>query len=239
MMGKIQLPTPQAPTQTERLVWDKFIKFYKRTTKNVWALLATAEVAATFQSWADTNKVPASFWAQSDQQYLDALLNRYNTIGRLISGCETHKYWATFYKGDVTIVAPPGMPVEQYEADRYPGTITPEVGNLGVLWVPIVIGVALIVGCIVADQSIDYAAKSKDHEFRRSVLDADINMMRQPPNIRESWIKMKKSSSDLITRANKEHESSWFGSLLPGLSGAAGAVVVILGLLVAHRMFNK
>ena len=64
-------------------------------------------------------------------------------------------------------------------------------------------------------------------------------MMQQPKEIRDSWERAKRDSSDLIDTANQQHEESWFDSLLSSGAGIAGALIAILGLAIAYQVTKK
>lgn len=232
---------PREATPQEAMIWKTFLKDYDRLTARAEAVLSTVQVAAEFQTWLNQKKIPYRCWEPFDQSWMDAFLQRHAIIGRLIAGCDLRRYWASFEKGDIEIVAPPHMPKEQYQADVYPGAINPEVG-LGIAPLVIVglVGVSLIVGAIITTKTLDYLAKEKDDQFRKKVLNTDIEMLKQPKDIREAWARMKQSSSTLIKEANDQHGGSWFDKLLPGgIGGIAGAGLVILGLLIAYNVTRK
>ncbi|MBN2256876.1 MAG: hypothetical protein JW704_03510 [Anaerolineaceae bacterium] len=225
------------PYPNELLVWNRLKQRFGVLTNQVDGFVSTAEVSATFQSWITKNGHKEECFNESDQRSVDGILKRYNTLGRLISGAETGKYNIQIKDGDVVIGAPPGMSADIYTPDIYPGAMEQDTGLGGVLLVVGAVGVALIVGAVIAVEALDYSTKSKDHEFRTKVIDTDKQMMSKPKEVRDAWVQMKKASSGLIEKANKKHESSWFGSL--GLGSAAGLVVLILGLIVAGQLTRR
>jgi len=231
---------PRPATPQEETFWNEFLREYDKLTQSTKAFMSTVQVAADLQTQAYNKKLPLIIFDNLDQASVESLLARYNTIGRLIAGCDQRKYWADFSKGDVAIVAPPGMAEEEYTQDIYPGAIEPELG-LAPLVVIGLIGVALITGALTTVKILDYKIRAKDKEFQEKVLEADIDALKLPKPQQTMWLKIKEASSDLIREANKEHkEESWFQKLLrSGVGGAVGAGLVIGGLLLAFYMAKR
>jgi len=231
------LPTPRELYPNEQMVWSRLKQRFDDLTKTVRGLISTAEVAAHWQQWLTQNDFGPMCFDETDQRIIDGILHRYNTLGRIISGAELGKYNVQIKDGDVDIGAPPGMSPDLYTPDIYPGAMNPQVGLGGIILVVGVIAVALVVGAVVAVTALNYAAKGKDHDFRKKVIDTDKEMMTKDKQTRDAWIAMKKSSAKLIEKANKEHGSSWLSGL--GVGGAAGLVVVILGLILASKIAKQ
>ena len=225
---------PRPASGQELKIWNQFLADYDKLTNTVQGFVSTAEVAATLQSKAHNAGLPLALFNNLDQRAVDSVLIRYNTIGRLIAGCDLRKYWTHFSQGDVAIVTPPGMPPEAYQGDVYPQAFDPELGIAPLVVAGLIIGVTLITGTITTCAVLDYKTHAKDDEFRKQVLKADKEALKLSKPEQETWLKIKKSSSDLIGKATSDHKGSWFGNLLSSdLGKALGGVVAIGGGLLA------
>lgn len=222
------------PTEQELMIWNHFVDQFSRLEVKMQGFLSTTNVAARLQGWLDLEGIPLQCFTATDQAVLDGILYRYNMLGRLKVGVETHRYWTAFEQGDLVIAAPPGMPREQYENDIYPGVMDPELGALPLVIVGLIWGAVLITGAIAAIKALDYMAENKDRQFRDQVLKTDREMLKADKPIRDAWQKMKETSKGLINEANITHTGSWFESLTTGAKGAAiGGFLVLIGLFIA------
>ena len=228
---------PRQATEAEALLWSNFLQLYRnRTTPDIRAYLDTANVAATWQAWFDSRQIPIVCFDVEAQARVDGILERYNTIGRLITGAELNKYVLYFnpQTGDISACAPVGMTSDEYAPDMYPGA-------LGVLWFPIILGIILIGGFITADSALDYAAKKSDNDLQLAILKADQDMAKQPEAVRKAYSDFKTQSKAAVDAANKSHGKGWLDDLFgeggilggSGIGLAIGAAVLIFALSAA------
>lgn len=234
-MSLAQTATPRPATQAELQAWSLFKSNFAKTTNAVDAMLTTAVVAANISIQAHEEGLPINYWTNIEEEDLQSFLRTYNTMGRLINGAENEKYFITLEQGDLTIWAPNAMSADQYGADIYPG--------LGLAWIPIVIGIALITAAITADSALEYAAKSKDLDYKNRLLEADQRMSKAPKIQRDMWIKIKKENTKSAKAAQKKHKPGWFGNMFQGLGEGLGEGVGMLAVgglaLLALIQWNK
>ena len=227
-------------TPQEGLIWNNYQAEYNKLTATTRGLVSTSYVAAALQDGLHKIGSPVKTWDNSDTRWINGYLAEYNTIGRLIAGCDSRKYWANFSGGDVMILAPPKMPKDQYQDDIYKAIVDDDLGFWPLVIVAVGLGVVLITQAIVVVKGLEYLAKRRDDEYRKRVLQADLEMAKRPKVERDAWQALKKQSADMIETANKDHKESWFQSLLSGpVGGFAGGIAVILGLLIVYSIVRK
>lgn len=222
---------PRPATQLETAAWIRMKHmFLNQLRPSVQATLNSAEAAATMQLWFNQRGIPIDAWTYALQADLDQLLNRYNTLDRIIAGAEAEKYFTCLENGDLTIFAPAGMPEEQYIEDRYPGAF-------GIAWVPIVIGIALIVGCITTIAGIEFFSKSANRRQQNQIMKAAAEMAAQPRAVRDAYTKMLQANADVFERTKTEEGESLLAKLLGEKPAGALAIAAIVG--VAAWAFSQ
>jgi len=226
---------PRPATEAELAAWKILNNNFKHTTTTVDALLSTATLAADVNSDAKAVGLPVDIWTDVEEKQLQDILNRYNTMGRIISRAKLDKYFITLQKGDLTFYAPQGMTDDEYSSDIYPG--------LGAVFTLIVIGAVLITAAITTNSALDYAAKTKDLEYRNRLLDADLEMAKAPKEQQKFWLAIKKQNVATAKAASKKHKKGWFENMFEGLGGGLGESVGILAIgglaFLALSQLNK
>ena len=199
------------------------------TTRAVRGYLSTAEVAARLQYFFDSNAIAIVCWTQADQDALDGILDRYNTIGRIVAGVDLNKYLLFFDPkvGDITVLAPPGMTPAEYDADVYPGAI-----SMGAWFVPILIGAVILAGVWLVSKALETWATLKDEDTHQATIAADLKAAALPPDQRAAYAAFKAQSvKDRIAEANASHEAGWFDKLFG--AGTGSTIGLALGAVVA------
>lgn len=243
---------PREATPGEFDIWIRAVDEYdQRLRPAVWYALKVAEVAASLQSVCDRFGLP-SVWSAVDQARIDDLLNRYNTIGRIIEGVWAKKYYITIEGGDVTVSAPAKMTREEYSADIYPGAQSeksletgPEYQGLGnPLVIVIVIAAALVIvaSLYATIKLVEYIADMFAKDVQKKLAQLDAQMSTQPKQVFDNYLAAKKASTEQIKEAAKaapKEEEGWWDSFTGTAKKFVGAVGIGLLIWLALTAFGK
>ena len=224
-------------------------EYEERLRPAVWYSLNVAEVAASLQSVCDRFGLPA-VWSAVDQARLDDLLNRYNTIGRLIAGVWEQKYYIAIEGGDVTITAPAKMTPDEYGPDMFPGVQlqkNDDVQGFGIL--PAVLVVIVVAAALVLIASlyatikvVEYIADMFAKDVQRKIAQLDATMATQPKQVVDNYLAAKKASTEQIKEAAKaapQSEGSWWDKFLGTAKNVGAAVGIGLLVWLALTVFGK
>lgn len=218
-------------TVIESDAWQRWTTFAAGPLRsNVAAMLAAAEAAANAQLWFENNGLNAHVWTPDHQQAVKQILDKHNTINRLIARADAGKYLASLKDGDITIFAPVGMDRESYDADRYPG--------FGAFWVPVIIGVVLIASAYALTIALDSNAKSEKNDLVKGLIKTSAAMADKSKDRRDSFVQMLRANADILEQSqtgllDKLVSSAGGRSLAGGLGFAAGGAALALFLFWA------
>lgn len=221
-------------TPMERSQWARWVEFYEGPlTRSVIAYHLAAGIAADTQTFLTGHGFthPVVF-TQQDELKVKSLLNAYNTVGRILIGVHSAKYGIRLEQGDIDVLAPPGMPKEDWQGDLYTLGAVPLI-----IWA-VVVGVTLVGGLWAGSALMQSTADKEFIKYKKSILKADKAMMKKPPDVRRDWIKRR---SDFEKEINKTKEDTGLLVNIFGEKGGAAIAAVAIGLiaLVAMRFIPK
>lgn len=226
------MPNPQpqgarAATPLEVAEWEKFKRYYNTVlSKAVLRAKTAAEIANQGQAVVDKYGLPGFIYDSKSLAHTQDLLNRFNIIGRYITGVESGKYAIRIKGGDIDILAPSSMSVAEYEADIYPAI------GLGVIpvivWV-LGVGTVLVGGIWAVSKIMESVAENQEATNTGRFIDADKEMIKLPDNIRNAWIDFRKKMAPVAKQVGILEEI--FGSEAVGkIAGGLGlGLLLILG----------
>lgn len=221
-------------TEYERAALESIRAIYNGSVSaNVKGALAMAELLAAAQAALDDAAIiDPVIWGKTRQKKIDLLLNQYNTLGRIFVNLDGRRYGLRpTATGDFDIIAPATMNAAEYQTDIYP-----LAGPLLVL----VVGAVIVAGVMLAIRTLDYNAQSQQAEFRKSILDADLAMAKQPAKVRAAYGDWKTKNIDLIKAANAAPQGAGIlDRLLGGISGAGAGLGAILGVGIIAWVISK
>ena len=195
-----------------------------------------AEIANQAQAVIDAQKIPGFVYDQKSLADTQSLLNRFNMLGRYISGVESGKYGIRISAGDIDILAPPDMAPAEYDADIYPAA------ELGAVIVPIIYaliaGATLIAGIWGAAKILENDAERQRETNAGRLIEADKEMLKQPEPTRRAWAdfrnKMKTTAQEVGVL------SKIFGSETAGKIGAGlGAGLLLVAAVFALGQWRR
>lgn len=214
----------------ERAQWSKWVDFYEqKVTRSIVAVQLAAGFAADTQTFLDRRGLNLSIgpvFTQDDLERTQTLLNVYNTLGRLMTGVNSSKYGIRLAQGDIDILAPPDMPVEEYRQDKLEA-----FGAIPLIIYAIVVGATLVGGLWATSNIIKSQADRDFTKYKNNLIQADKEMMQKAPDVRAAWIQHRKEMERQENESKKT--TGWlidiFGSKIGG--GIAAGALVLIGLL--------
>ena len=222
-------PNWREASPLERSAWQKWVDFYtEKVTPAVVGFQLAAGFAADTQTWLSNRGLSIStgpVFTSTDLANVQGTLQVYNALGRIMLGVHSSKYGIDLYKGDIDVKAPPDMPAEEFQQDR-----------LGLVIIPIIIyaiamGAVVVAGIWGWSNGVKHQADRDFTKYKNNLLTADKEMMKQPPAVRNDWIKHRKEM--IKQEADSKKDTGWlvkiFGSKIGG--GIAAGGVILLALL--------
>lgn len=227
-------PNWRQATPMERGQWARWVEFYEGPlTRSVIAYHLAAGIAADTQTFLTGHGFarPVVF-TQTDELKVKSLLNSYNTIGRILVGVHSAKYGIRLTQGDLDVLAPPDMPREEYIDDLH------TMGAIPLIIWALATGAILVAGLWAGSSMMKVTADREFVKYKKAVLEADKQMMKQPPDVRKDWISRRK---DFEKEINKTKETTGLMVDIFGTKGGAAIAAVAIGLvvLVAMRLFPR
>lgn len=203
--------------------------YFGPCTRNVDAARILGETAAGAQaSFADQRGIGPLFWSPSDTPAIQGLLARYNQLGAICSGVDRERYTIglTPPRDDIAIYAPPGITSDEIAIMRY----------LGVVWVPVLVGAALVVGAIISVKYLNIDAEKLKTKFAKQLVSADAEIAKSgDPALIAAWSDWKKTNKAQLETANQAAPGLidrllGKGGIGLGIGVAVGALALALAL---------
>lgn len=207
-------PLTRPPTSAESRTFERWRTAMKRGRRSVESLLAGAHCVSLAEQWRRiyAPSVPVVF-SRADAEKIENLVSRWNTLEAALANVELERAAVRLNGPDLDVYDLP-RPVE-------PGG----AAGLGALpLVLLVVGIALIVGAIVATNVAEVEVKRTDADLKKRLVDLSAQMARGTPDQRSAW------KSFLDSDPFKPEKTIW-DKLSDTLSSGAG-----LGLLVLAGM---
>jgi hypothetical protein len=216
-------------TPMERAQWQRWVGFYEGSvTKSIVRFHTAATIAGNTQSFLDRHNIAlpqGPVFTDDDAKRTQGTLNVYNTIGRILTRVHAWKYGIRIAQGDIDVLAPPDMPPEEWKADQ--------LGAVPIIIYAIAVGGLLVAG-LWAGSEMMKASSDKDYtRYKKSILDADKAIMKQPAPVRSDWIRRRKDFEKI------EQDTQAKTGILTDIFGAKGAgmlAIAVTGLLVLFAL---
>lgn len=211
----------------ERAQWVRWVNFYEGPiTKSIISYHLASGIAADTQSFLSNRGLttPVVFTAD-DEKRVQSTLKTYNTIGRLLVGVHAAKYGIRLTSGDIDILAPKELPEDEWAGDV-----------LGLGAVPLVIwalaaGAVLVAGLWAGSAMMKSSADRDFIKYKKAVLQADKQMMKQAPDVRRDWAQRRK---DFEKEINKTEQKT---GVLVDIFGAKGGAALVAAAVVLLALF--
>jgi len=210
--------------------WMRVLNHFE--TKTRWQVLnykRTAIVVAALDEWMRNNQISSTLWTNEDADHISETLDLYNRMDRAILGAETRKYYVTFSE-DVSIVAPPSLPADQFQNDVVKVS---SVSNLGY---PLVTGSGqqILPTIWTVFDLFEARARVAAMKLQARAQAADVAMMANA-NTREKWIELKQIRKEELD-ASKDPDNpkiSLWDKIKGGLktAGTIAGVIAVIGLI--------
>lgn len=216
---------PRPATPAEAMIWAQFRRLVDQQLRpHVQNFLNGAVAAATMQQFFNNYNLPIVAFSNGRQSRMDGILERYNILDRLITAAENEKYFVTIVDGDIAIWASPQMNREQIQDDIYPGA-------MGIAWIPVMIGIALVVGAIVTVEALDYNTRAEDRQMQKDMVAAAQVMATKPPEQQRAFKKMLDANQATFNKVKTETGSGLLGMLVGKETGSALAIALVIGVV--------
>ena len=221
-------------TPMERAQWERWVNFYEKpVTEAIVKLQTAAVIAADTQTFLTARKLTLStgpVFTVEDSEATQNALRVYNTIGRIVLGVHSWKYGIRLAQGDLDVLAPPDMPEEQWQGDR--------LGAIPLIIYAIAVGGLVVAGLWAGSEMLKSSAEKDYTHYKKSILQADKAIMKQPAEVRADWIRRRKDFEKI------EQETKETTGVLTEIFGAKGgamiaAAVAVVVALIAMRFAPK
>lgn len=231
--------TTRPATPLERQNYQQWLDYYEGPlTTAIIRYKVVSNVATRAQHILNTHNIarPPIITYEDQLAAIDAI-NKYNTLGRILLGINSNKYGIRFAKGDIDAMAPPDMPLEDWQGDKYP-----TLGAIPVMLLVIVAGGLLVAGLYSASQVIEAKAKQDTARYQAELKKLDAQMMKTAGPVRADWMKLRQYAQNEKTKTKKQDGIlvSIFGEEATGKIG--GALAILLGIFLlpyALKSFKK
>lgn len=231
-------PRPRRATLAEQGAWNGWFSEYKRrTVPKVEGGIASGEICAMVQHWANSHGVPIAVWTPSDQRRVDQLINAANKLDRVVAGLSAHKYFLMFSNGQISAVAPTSMRPDQYQSDRFPEEIEDGMGAaiiIPVIVLVVVSGIALIGSLWGTSKIIEAESERQRSKNEGSMIEADRQIAESSPATRQAWTAFKSQNHQQLLERTEQADAGdggIFGTIFG--SKAAKGVGIALGIAAA------
>jgi len=193
--------------------WARFVELHRGKLKR---LIANAQYLSLLCANAQRSGFPCSL-ASGQAAVILKMTDRWNTIGRIVSGVELGKYGVyDGPPGDLCVYAPASMSKEEVQNDIY----------LGIAWVP-AIGIALILSGLASLYVFRDEADQQRIDLANKLLDADRKVIDSGDrDLQARWADWKKQNSEQVKAAGTETPG-----LVDRLLGSGSGNMVAIGLL--------
>ena len=200
----------------EQAAWNRIKSLYKnQLTPSVDRARQAGEDTFTLQRVFDAwGGVGVTVSSPASVKATQKLIERYNTIGRIIAGVDLGKYRLHFRGNEIDVLTNVGDQPDQYAPDQYLGAIP---------LIALVVGGAVLVTAIGAViKWLDNDAKRIELEDKKITLEADREIISKGGATAIKWIEQKKQIAD---------DAGWLAKVF-GASTSKGIGAVMIGALV-------
>ena len=168
-------------------------------------------------------------WSPDRAALVAKLLNDYNVIGRVLSRADLEAYpiSLTADGADITISAPPGTSADEIAAN-----------TLGVLWVPIVAGIALITGALAAITIMRSRAAAQLRDLADQLNAADVEALKADPATRAVWSNWKNQNAAQLKQI-ADSNPGLIDRLVAGGSALGKLALVAAGIYLAAKLISS
>jgi len=207
-------PLTRPATSQEAATFERWRAAITRGRKTLERVGAGGYVVSMCEGWRMVNAPQiAPCFTQEDATQIGNYADRWNALEALFSAVELQKAAIMIRGNDLDVYDIP-KPMEQKTQ-----------GLEGLPLILLIVGVALVVGAIVATETMDLEGRRLDNQLKNKLADFTANMKNAPPDQRAAW------QAFLNSEAFKKEKGIW-DKLGDALSGGAGiALLVLLGFL--------
>lgn len=216
-------------TPMERAQWERWANFYESgVTEAIVKLQTAASFAADTQTFLTSHGLTLStgpVFTLEDSAATQNELRVYNALGRILLGVHAWKYAIRLSAGDLDVLAPPDMPPEQWQGDR--------LGAVPLIIYAIAVGGLLVAGLWAGSEMLKSSAEKDYTRYKKSILEADKAIMKQPAEVRDDWIRRRKDFEKI------EQETKDKTGVLTDIFGARGGALiaaVVAGLILLFTL---
>lgn len=223
-------------TPMERAEWKRWVDYYEGpVTQAVVRFHLAATIAGDTQSFLDARGIllrTGPVFTMDDAERTKSLLNAYNSVGRMVQGVNSWKYGIRLTQGDIDVLAPPGLPDEEWQSDVY------TLGAIPLIIYALAVGGILVAGLWSGAAMMESSAKKDYTKYKKAILEADKQMMKAAPDVRSAWIQRRK---DFEEQEQKTEEKTGILVDIFGTRGGGAIAAVAIGLvaLFALRFMPK
>jgi len=225
----------QRPASTQEQM--SFVGWYNSymgsSVPTIQGAIASGELLALVQQWANRTGTPIAVWTPTDQQIVDRLIDYGNRLNRVSAGILSGKYGLQFAAGDMAAVAPSKMPREQYDPDLFPsesfGIVIPVI-----VWV-IVGGVILVGSLFSASEILKHEANRQISKNQATIIQADKEIAKSDPATRRAWQQFKNQNQQHLMEKAKQADGEQDGGIFGAIFGktASKGIGVAIGIAAA------
>lgn len=223
-------------TPLERSQWERWVNFYEGpVTEAIVKFHTAATIAGDTQTFLDRHGLllpTGPVFTAEDAQKVQGTLNIYNALGRILTGVHSWKYGIRIAQGDIDVLAPPDMPLEEWQADRI------ALGAVPLIIYAIAVGGLLVAGLWAGSEMMKSAAEKDYTKYKTDILKADKAIMKAAPDVRQDWIRRRKDFEQ-IEQTTKEKTGIITDIFGPKMGAALAAVAAGLLVLFALRITPK